>query len=133
MRRCFSNLEEQPRRGRAEFRAYRGGRAIGGTVCSCQMWCCCVDRRSSSYQLACLLILLDLDSLKEVVDLLVLAPVFGVLELLEGFLRHEATRAQESTAYRQHPAPCAPEQAKKQAYSIVSSSWLASAVSVAGV
>ena len=47
----------------------------------------------AGYQSARLLKLFDLDVEEQVVDGVLLAPVFGVLELLEGFLRHEATRA----------------------------------------
>lgn len=59
-----------------------------------------VQAQRSRYQLACLLKFFDLDGLEQVINFLVLAPVLGVLELLEGFLRHEATRTQESTANR---------------------------------
>ena len=59
-----------------------------------------VQGKRSRYQLARLFKLVDLDGLEQVVDVLVLAPVLRVLELFEGFLRHKAARAQESTAKR---------------------------------
>jgi hypothetical protein len=54
--------------------------------------------QGDSYQPACLLVLLNFDGLEQIDNVLVLAPVLGILELLESLLRHEATRAQEPTA-----------------------------------
>ena len=51
------------------------------------------------YQLACLLVLLNLDGFEQIDNVLVFAPILGIFELFERFLWHEATRAQEPTAY----------------------------------
>lgn len=83
------------------------------------------------YQSARLLELFDLDVVEQVVDGVLLAPVFGVLELLEGLGRDEATGAEEAAGDRQSvPRGFG---GNMGAHSSVSSSWLASAVPLAGV
>ena len=73
------------------------------------------------YQTARLLELFRLDSDEQIVDVVLLAPVFRVLELLEGFWRDEAARAQEAP-WGNISTP--PSHYWSEPYNSVSSSWL---------
>ena len=84
------------------------------------------------YQTPRLLILVDLEFEVEVVQTMLLAPVLGVLELLEGFLRDEPTCAEEAPVTVSAPPCTATMGAGGDAYRSVSSSWLGSLPSVPG-
>lgn len=43
-----------------------------------------------------MLVLIDVDGLIELIEFILFAPVFRVLELIEGFLRYELSRTQVS-------------------------------------
>jgi hypothetical protein len=78
----------------------------------------------STYQTARLLEFLNVDSLEDLVQLVVFSPIFCVFELLEGFLGYKTTCAQVSSIIGQCPAD-ARLTLEILAYSKVSSSWLA--------
>lgn len=84
------------------------------------------------YQTARLLIFFNLNCIEDFAQVVLLAPVFGVFELLEGFWCDKAARAQKAPVSSQCPATAAMSSGYC-AYSIVSSSWLASFAPVAGV
>jgi hypothetical protein len=84
------------------------------------------------YQLARLLVLLELDGGEDLVQLVLFAPVFRGFELLEGFLGYKTTRAQEAPVSSQRPAHVT-KSFGFCAYSMVSSSWLACCPPAGGV
>lgn len=84
------------------------------------------------YQAARLLVLFNVDGVEDVVQLVLLAPIFRVFELLKGFAGDKTTRAQVAPVSSQSLANEAIE-VVFCAYSIVSSSWLADFAPLAGV
>lgn len=56
------------------------------------------------YQFACSLELFNLDVKEQVVDAMFLAPIFGILELLEGLAGDETSGAEKAPEYSQYPA-----------------------------
>lgn len=51
----------------------------------------------STYDAPCLLVILDIDPFIESIEIVVLAPLLGIFELGEGFLRHELPGAKIAT------------------------------------
>ena len=84
------------------------------------------------YQTARLLVLLDFNSIEDLAQLVLFAPVFRVFELLEGFLGYKTTRAQVAPVSSQCPAHVT-KGLVFCAYSMVSSSWLACCPPAEGV